>query len=91
VLAKDGRIVRVLSGLGLSGNDLRLALVDAGQGRVGTLLDQITLRCFGFDPARGIYTATISRWLTIAGVATALALAGGLAFMASRTQRRPLT
>jgi protein SCO1/2 len=91
VLAKDGRIVRVLSGLGLSGYDLRLALVDAGQGRVGSLLDQITLRCFGFDPTRGVYTATISRWLTIAGVATALALAGGLAFMALRPQRRPLT
>jgi protein SCO1 len=91
VLAEDGRIVRVLSGLGLSGRDLKLALVDAGQGRVGTLLDQITLRCFGFDPTRGVYSATISRWLTIAGVATALALAGGLAFMALRTQRRPLT
>ena len=60
VLTKDGRIARVLSGLGLSGGDLRLALVEAGQGHVGTLLDQITLRCFGFDPARGIYTASIS-------------------------------
>jgi protein SCO1/2 len=91
VLAKDGRIARVLSGLGLSGHDLRLALVDAGQGHIGTLLDQITLRCFGFDPTRGVYTATISRWLTIAGVATVLAVAGGLAFMALRPQRRPLT
>jgi protein SCO1/2 len=91
VLAGDGRIVRVLSGLGLSGHDLRLALVDAGQGHVGTLLDQITLRCFGFDPTRGIYTATIARWLTIAGVATVLALACGLAFMALRARRRPVT
>jgi protein SCO1/2 len=91
VLAKDGRIARVLSGLGLSGHDLRLALVDAGQGRVGSLLDQITLRCFGFDPTRGVYTTTISRWLTIAGVVTVLALAGSLAFMALRPQRRPLT
>jgi protein SCO1/2 len=89
VLANDGRIVRVLSGLGLSGHDLRLALVDAGQGRVGSLLDQITLRCFGFDPARGIYTASISRWLTIAGTATALALAGFIALLAFRTQQRP--
>jgi protein SCO1/2 len=89
VMAKDGHIVRVLSGLGLSGHDLRLALVDAGQGRVGSFVDQIALRCFGFDPTRGIYTASISRWLTIAGSATAIALAGLIALLAIRTQRRP--
>ena len=91
VLTKDGQIVRVLSGLGLSGGDLRLALVDAGQGRIGSLLDQVKLRCFGFDAAKGIYTATISRWLTIAGTATAIALAGAIACMAFARGRRAPT
>ena len=36
VLAADGRLTRVLSGLGMSGNDFRLALVEAGEGRIGT-------------------------------------------------------
>jgi protein SCO1/2 len=82
VINRDGMIVRVLSGLNLTGDSLRLALVDAGRGRVGTLLDQITLYCFGFDPARGIYTASITKILTIAGCATILILAGGILFMA---------
>jgi protein SCO1/2 len=82
VIAKDGRIVRVLSGLGLTGESLRLALVDAGSGRVGTLLDQIRLHCFGFDPARGIYTASIAKILIVAAGATFFVLAGGIAFMA---------
>jgi protein SCO1/2 len=87
VLTKDGRITRVLSGLGLSGADLRLALVEAGQGQVGTVLDQITLRCFGFDPALGIYTASVFRWLAIAGAGTTLLLFGFMAFgMRQRTQ-----
>lgn len=83
VLGKDGRIVRVLSGLGLSGPDLRLALVDAGRGKVGSVFDQIRLRCFGFDPARGIYTASISRMLTIAGVSSAVLLLGFILAMTS--------
>ncbi len=82
VLAADGRIVRVLSGLGLSGADLRLALIDAGQGRIGSVLDQIRLRCFGFDAERGIYTASISRMIAIAAAATVVLLFGGISFMA---------
>jgi protein SCO1 len=88
ILAPDGRIVRVLSGLGLSGADLRLALVDAGQGKVGSLLDQIHLRCFGFDAARGIYTASITRILALAGAATVTTLLLGMLIMNLRTRRR---
>jgi protein SCO1/2 len=88
VTAHDGRIVRVLSGLGLTGDSLRLALVDAGQGRVGTLLDQIRLRCFGFDPARGIYTASITRILTIACCVTVLILFGGVGFLVLAWRRK---
>jgi protein SCO1/2 len=89
VIAKDGRIVRVLSGLGLTGDGLRLALVDAGSGRVGTLLDQVRLHCFGFDPARGIYTASIAKILMVAGCATVIVLIGGLAFMAFARRKEP--
>lgn len=88
VITANGRIVRVLSGLGLSGNDLRLALVDAGQGRVGTLLDQIRLRCFGFDPVKGIYTASITRLLSYAGATTVVVLVGGIALLIFGSRRR---
>ncbi len=81
VVTPKGKIARVLSGIGLAGSDLRLALVDAGQGRIGTLIDQIHLLCYGFDPTKGIYTASIARWLEFGGVLTMLLLGGGLAFM----------
>lgn len=88
VLTREGRITRVLSGLGVSGGDLRLALVDAGQGRVGSLLDQIRLRCFGFDAALGVYTASISRLLTIAGAVTVALVFGAIALMTIGMRRR---
>lgn len=87
VISKDGRIVRVLSGLGLSGDNLRLALVDAGRGQVGTTLDQVRLHCFGFDPARGIYTASVTAILMLACGATVIVLAGGIALMALMRRR----
>jgi protein SCO1/2 len=79
VVTGEGHIARVLSGLGLSGSDLRLALVDAGKGKIGTLADQIHLLCYGFDPARGIYTASITRLLNIGGALTVLAILTGIA------------
>jgi protein SCO1/2 len=88
VIAKDGAIVRVLSGLGLTGDSLRLALIDAGRGHVGTLLDQIRLHCFGFDPARGIYTASIAKVLTIACCLTVVILGAGIALLSFGWRKR---
>jgi protein SCO1/2 len=76
VLGADGRVARVLTGLGLSGNDMRLALVEAGEGRIGTLGDQVRMLCSGFDPAHGVYNVAVSRVLAATGFATMLALGG---------------
>lgn len=84
----NGTVTRVLSGLALDGADLRLALVDAGRGAVGTLGDQIRLLCYGYDPARGIYTERITLMLEIAAAATLAAMAGGILFMRSLERRR---
>ena len=87
VVTGDGRIARVLSGLGLDPADLRLALVEAGDGRVGTLADRIRLLCYGFDPALGIYTENITAWLAIGGVLTLAVLASGILLMVIRSRR----
>jgi len=76
-----GRVTRALSGLGVDGADLRLALVEAGRGDVGTFADRIRLLCYGYDPARGIYTARITLLLELASGATLLVMAGGILAM----------
>lgn len=81
VLTPAGRIARVLSGLGLDGGDLRLALVDAGEGRIGTFVDHLRLLCYGFDPAKGIYTASIERWLMVTAVSTVIVMVGWIALL----------
>jgi len=87
VIDGKGRVRRVLSPLGLDGADLRLAIVDAGQGLVGTLADRIHLLCYSYDPVKGIYTERITAMLSVAAVITLLALFGGISLMAAREKR----
>ncbi|MHC2252700.1 protein SCO1/2 [Bradyrhizobium embrapense] len=74
VVTPDGRISRSLSGLAIDPDSLRLALVEAGRGHIGSWSDQIHLLCYGFDPATGVYTLAIWRVLAGALVITTAAL-----------------
>ena len=58
-LTADGRVSRALSSLALQPADLRLALLEAGEGKIGGLAGRLALLCYGFDAVHGIYTAQI--------------------------------
>jgi protein SCO1/2 len=88
VLDREGRVRRLLSPLGLEGGDLRLALVDAGNGGIGNFADRIHLLCYGYDPIRGIYTERITTMLGYAAGATLVVMLSGLFAMAAYTRRR---
>jgi protein SCO1/2 len=87
VIDAQGRVRRVLSPLGLDGADLRLAIVDAGRGSIGTLADRIHLLCYGYDPVKGIYTERITTMLTLAAGVTLLGLLAWISVMAARQKR----
>ena len=56
VLAPAGQVSSYLFGLEYAANDVRLALVDAAAGRIGSLLDRAVLLCYHYDPLTGRYT-----------------------------------
>lgn len=89
VLTDNGRVSRALDALALTPLDLRLALTEAGQGRIGSLGDHIALLCYGWDAAAGIYTFQIRRVLSLAALATVIAIIVWLALM-NRRERRAL-
>jgi protein SCO1/2 len=70
VLTPDGRISRALGGIDFAARDLRLALVEASAGRLGTLADRLTVLCSSFDPATGRYSGAVMLGVRIAGLAT---------------------
>lgn len=55
-LTPSGQISRYIYGFDFGANDLRLALVDASSGRIGSVLDRAVLICYRYDPLTGRYT-----------------------------------
>ena len=86
-LTPDGRISHVLPGLDLTANDLRLALVEASGGRIGTVIDHIMLWCSGYDTSTGTYTAPVIGALRIGAIGTVVLGLAGIAFLEIRKRR----
>jgi protein SCO1 len=87
VLTADGRPARWLYGVQPQGNDLRLALTEAGRGRIGDLGDQLLLLCYRYDPHTGRYSGLVWTLLRASGGLTALVLGGFIALAAVRERR----
>ena len=74
VVTGDGRVSRYLYGVEFAPRDLKLALVEAADGRIGTLVDQAVLFCYHYDPETGKYGLMIMNIVRLAGVLTVLAI-----------------
>jgi protein SCO1/2 len=74
VLTPEGKIAQYFYGVEYAPKDLRLALVQASENKIGTVVDQVLLYCYHYDPATGKYGAIISRVLQISAAATILVL-----------------
>lgn len=73
-LTPDGRIARYLYGIHPTPRDVRTAIVEAGEGTVGGLVDQVVLFCFQYDPAEGSYVPHAINIMKIGGLLTMLLL-----------------
>jgi protein SCO1/2 len=87
VLTPEGRISRYFYGVEPAPRDLRLGLVEASSGRIGTVVDHILLFCYRYDPATGRYSTAILNAVRAGGVLTVLALGTLLAVLWRREAR----
>lgn len=83
-LTPQGRISRVLPALSFEPRDLRLALVEASSGRLGSIADHVFLLCAGFDASKGRYTPVVWAAVKAGGLATVLALGVAVLVLARR-------
>ena len=91
VLTPLGQLSRYFFGVEFSTRDLRLALVEAADGKIGGVVDQLMLFCYRYDPAAGKYSAQALAVVRLGGVVTALSLAGYIGLSQWREARRPST
>ncbi len=89
ILTPEGKISRYLYGIQYATRDLRLGLVEASEGKIGTPVDQILLFCYHYDAATGKYSLLISRVLKAAGIFTILVIGIGI-FLLARSEHYAL-
>jgi len=87
VLTPGGQIARYFYGVEFSPRDLRFALIEAAQGKIGSPVDKLLLYCFHYDPSTGRYSALALNSIRIGGVLTVAALISFIVVMLRRERR----
>jgi protein SCO1/2 len=87
VLTPQGKVSRYFYGILYPARDIRLALVEASNEKIGNPVDAVLLYCCEYDPAAGKYSMVVSHVLKIAGVVTLLSM-GTLIIALSRGGRK---
>ena len=98
VLTPDGHISRYFYGVEYPGRDMRLGLVDASAGKIGTPIDHVLLYCYHYDLTAATYSASILKIIRLGGVLTILCIVAGIlisrrreTLAAARNLRQPLS
>lgn len=78
LLTPDGRISRYFYGIEYPSRDIRLGLVDASAGKIGTPIDRALLFCYQYDPSTARYSASVLKIIRLGGVLTILGLVAAI-------------
>ena len=89
VLTPGGQVSRTLYGIEFPVKDLRLSLLEAGEGKLGSPMDKLILFCFKYDDAAHKYVMVAMNVMKVGGLLTVIALGGLLIVLWSRERRQP--
>jgi protein SCO1 len=87
VLTPVGHISRYFFGVEYPPSNVRLGLVDASSGKIGTPVDHILLFCYQYDPTKARYSATILTVMRMGAVVTLVCMVLGFVIFRRREHR----
>jgi protein SCO1/2 len=87
----EGKLSRYFYGINYAPADLRMALVEASQHKIGSPVDYILLFCFHYDPVQGKYSLAILKLLKVAGAVTLLGLIFGIYYLMRDDKKKTRT
>ena len=76
VTTPAGKISRYFFGIEYPPRDVKFALIESSNEKIGTLADRLLLYCYHYDPTTGNYGFVAMRAVRIGGAVTILALVG---------------
>jgi protein SCO1/2 len=84
VLTPEGKLARYFYGIDYPPRDLRLALVEASQNKIGTPVDALMLYCYHYDPVTGKYGVVVMNVMRVAGIITVILIVGMILVLRKR-------
>ncbi len=87
ILTPAGKISRYLYGIEFSERDLKLALLEASSGKIGTVVDRFLLFCYRYNPQTRKYSVYLTQ-LMQAGCGGTVVIFGGYLAIFWRRQRK---
>jgi protein SCO1/2 len=93
ILTEGGVVSRYLYGIEFNPRDLRLALLEASEGKIGNTIDRLILYCYHYDPEAGGYVLFAQNVMRLGGGVTLVLLTGliGVLLLRERRKRRART
>jgi len=88
VLTPRGKLSRYFYGVDYAPSDLRLGVVEASEGKVGSPVDQLLLYCFHYDPVTGKYGAAVMNVMKLSSVVFLIVVGTLFVFLRRRNARR---
>jgi protein SCO1/2 len=88
VCTPEGKLSRYLYGVRFEPRTVRLSLVEASAGKIGTVGDQILMTCFQYDGRQGKYAMAAMSLMRIGGAMTAIGVLTFLFWVYRRESRR---
>jgi len=90
VLSPEGKISRYLYGLNYEPKDLKLALLEAADGKIGNTLDKLVLFCFHYDANSNTYVLFAQNVMRLGGVVTMIILFSFLGVFWMRERKKKI-
>lgn len=88
LLTPQGKISRYLLGVEYPPRDVRLGLIESADEKIGTIVDQVLLYCYRYDPATGTYSALTMNLIRVGGLITVTIMAVFVVLMLMRDRRQ---
>lgn len=88
ICTPDGKVSRYLYGIEYDPQTLKLSLMEAAEGKIGSTLDQMILYCFHYDAEKGRYGPAAVKIMRLGGAVAVVLLAGMVVFFWRRGERR---
>lgn len=74
IATSEGRLARYFYGIEYAPKNLRLGLIEASDGKIGSPVDQLLLYCYHYDPTTGAYGLVVMRLMMVGGGVTVIAM-----------------